>query len=223
MGRRKQQVSDSHFVPQKFKTLNETQAKYVKAIETSVITFAVGPAGTAKTYVAVATACALLLANRVNKIILTRPIIECGEGLGFLPGELKDKVNPYMIPLYDVLKEFISPAEIQKYEDNNNIEVCPLAYMRGRTFNNAIVILDEAQNTNEVQLKMFLTRLGQNCRLVINGDMSQTDLFRTRSIALSKSIDKLKKLTEVSIIVFDEEDIVRNKFIQKILECLSDK
>lgn len=209
------------FIPKKFKALTKAQAHYIKMIETSSITICVSPSGTGKTYVAVAQAFRMLQENRIDKIVITRPVVECGESLGYLPGSLDEKIHPYLLPLYDIFKEFAPLKVIESLEEEGRIEVCPLAYMRGRTFSDAVVILDEAQNASTVQLKMFLTRIGHNSRLIINGDHTQSDLDPRHS-SLLEIIKKLGDMDEIAIVKMTMDDIVRHDLISKILERLGD-
>jgi len=198
------------------KTFN--QRAYVRAINTYDLTFGVGPAGTGKTYLAVASAVAALKKGQVKKLILTRPVVEAGENLGFLPGDLKEKIDPYLIPLYDALYEMLGVNQTIAYMEKGTIEIAPLAYMRGRTLENAFVILDEAQNTTRAQMKMFLTRLGFASKMVITGDPSQTDLGSHHVSGLVQAIQLLDKLDDIKIIKFDRIDVVRHPLVQHILE-----
>lgn len=198
------------------KTFN--QKAYVKAIDTYDLTFGVGPAGTGKTYLAVASAVAALKKGHVKKLILTRPVVEAGENLGFLPGDLKEKIDPYLIPLYDALYEMLGMNQTLAYMEKGVIEIAPLAYMRGRTLENAFVILDEAQNTTRAQMKMFLTRLGFASKMVITGDPTQTDLATHHIQGLSQAIQVLDQLDDIKIIHFERVDVVRHPLVQHILE-----
>ena len=179
--------------------------------------FAVGPAGTGKTYLAVALAVRSLKNKEVKKIILTRPAVEAGENLGFLPGDLKDKLDPYLQPLYDALRDMIPKEKLDYLMENNIIQVAPLAYMRGRTLDKAFVILDEAQNATITQLKMFMTRMGQNAKFIINGDPTQTDLPSKQKSGLLKSMEILRDIKGIDFIEFDENDIVRHPLVKKII------
>ena len=203
--------------PVKFKTYN--QYLLSKYVENNDLVFSIGPAGTGKTFLAVALACKALKNGDVKRIILTRPAVEAGESLGFLPGDLKEKIDPYLMPLYDSLYEILSVEQVEKLMEKKNIEVMPLAYMRGRTLNDAYVILDEAQNTTSGQMLMFLTRLGYNSKMIVNGDITQIDLNinRTRS-GLVIAREKLKDIKNIAIIEFDKSDIVRNPLVEKIIE-----
>ena len=195
-----------------------TQKKYIEAIEDSDLIFGVGPAGTGKTYLAVAQAVADLKSGKVKKLILTRPVVEAGENLGFLPGDLKEKVDPYLVPLYDALYEMLGTQTTMSLLEKGVIEIAPLAYMRGRTLENAFVILDEAQNTTRIQMKMFLTRLGFASKMVITGDPSQSDLPKGVPSGLNQAITILKDIDLIEVIVFDKIDVVRNPLVQRILE-----
>ncbi len=198
------------------KTFN--QKKYVDAIAHYDLVFGVGPAGTGKTYLAVAQAVADLKNSKVKKLIITRPVVEAGENLGFLPGDLKEKVDPYLIPLYDALYEMLGTQSTLMLMEKGIIEIAPLAYMRGRTLENAFVILDEAQNTTKVQMKMFLTRLGFASKMVITGDPSQTDLPKGASSGLNHALSLLEGLEDVKIVQFKKIDVVRHPLVQRILE-----
>jgi len=195
------------------------QKQYVNAIKENTISFGVGPAGTGKTYLAVAMAVKAFRAHDISKIILTRPAVEAGEKLGFLPGDLQNKVDPYLRPLYDALFEMLGSELFQKYLERGNIEVAPLAYMRGRTLDDAFIILDEAQNTTHEQMKMFLTRLGFNSRMVITGDITQIDLPDKRKSGLIQAIGVLSDIEDISIIRFSEKDVVRHKLVQDIIKA----
>lgn len=195
-----------------------TQRTYQEALQKYDMIFSVGPAGTGKTYLAVAQAVAYLKENKVKKLILTRPAVEAGESLGFLPGDLKEKVDPYLIPLYDALHEFLGAELTNTLMEKGVIEIAPLAYMRGRTLENAFIILDEAQNTTTTQMKMFLTRLGFSSKMVITGDPSQADLPRGVSSGLTEAIELLGDIESIKVIHFKRLDVVRNPLVQKILE-----
>lgn len=198
------------------KTFN--QKYYIKAIESFDLTFGVGPAGTGKTYLAVAAAVRELKQGKVKKLILTRPVVEAGESLGFLPGDLKEKVDPYLVPLYDALYEMLGVQTTTQLLEKGVIEIAPLAYMRGRTLENACVILDEAQNTTRAQMKMFLTRLGFASKMIVTGDPSQTDLKNNRESGLNEALSILDNMDDVKIITFDKLDVVRHPLVQHILE-----
>ena len=201
--------------PIKAKTVG--QKAYVDAIKKNVITLGVGPAGTGKTYLAVAQAVAAFRAKEVNRIILTRPAVEAGERLGFLPGDLQSKVDPYLRPLYDALFELLGPETYQKYVERGNIEVAPLAYMRGRTLDDSFIILDEAQNTSREQMKMFLTRLGFGSKIVITGDITQIDLPRDTASGLKEAMRVLKGVEDIAICRLTAQDVVRHVLVQRII------
>lgn len=200
----------------KAKTPN--QRKLVSAIEQNDIVFAIGPAGSGKTYTAVALAVRALKNKQVKRIILTRPAVEAGENLGFLPGDLKEKLDPYMQPIYDALADMIPADKLQLYIENRTIQIAPLAFMRGRTLDNAFVILDEAQNTTQSQMKMFLTRMGNNAKFVITGDITQIDLPQKQPSGLLQSIQLLNNISGISILYLDESDIVRHPLVKEIIE-----
>ena len=203
--------------PIKAKTLG--QRAYLDAIEQNTITLGVGPAGTGKTYLAVAEAVAAFRAERVNRIILTRPAVEAGEKLGFLPGDMKEKLDPYLQPLYDALNDMIPPARLQKFMEEGTIQIAPLAYMRGRTLDNAFVILDEAQNTTLPQIKMFLTRMGRNAKFIVTGDVTQIDLPRRSDSGLTRAIGILRDVKGIGVVEFDRRDIVRHELVKHIVEA----
>ncbi len=203
--------------PIKPKTIG--QKKYCTSIENNTITIAVGPAGTGKTYLAVAMAVTAFRAKEVNRIILTRPAVEAGEKLGFLPGDLQSKVDPYLRPLYDALFDMLGAETFQKYLERGNIEVAPLAYMRGRTLEESFIILDEAQNTTSEQMKMFLTRLGANSKMVITGDITQIDLPSGAKSGLKEAVKILKNIKGISTLTFSEKDVVRHKLVQDIIRA----
>ena len=196
-----------------------TQAAYLKAIDDCELVFGSGPAGTGKTYLAVAKAVELLVRGDVDRIILSRPAVEAGEQLGFLPGDMQEKVDPYLRPLYDALYDMLPADQVEKRLENGEIEVAPLAFMRGRTLANAFVILDEAQNTTAVQMKMFLTRLGENARMVVTGDLSQVDLPRGIRSGLRDAWDTLTDVEGIAFVEFDASDVVRHQIVTRI-ECL---
>jgi phosphate starvation-inducible PhoH-like protein len=195
------------------------QKSYLLAMQTRDITFGIGPAGTGKTYLAVATAVSALKQEKVNRIILTRPAVEAGEALGFLPGDLQEKILPYLRPLYDALYEMLEVEEIQKYMDRGVIEIAPLAYMRGRTLSQAFVILDEAQNTTTEQMFMFLTRLGQDSKCVITGDRTQVDLPYNKRSGLIEAVEALRKVEGIGFLFLDETDVVRHRLVQSIIQA----
>jgi phosphate starvation-inducible protein PhoH and related proteins len=199
------------------KTVN--QKRYVDAIRNSTITFGIGPAGTGKTFLAVAMAAAALTRREINRIILTRPAVEAGERLGFLPGDLMAKIDPYLRPLFDALHDMLDPEKVAAHLERNVIEVAPLAFMRGRTLNDSFVILDEAQNTTPEQMKMFLTRLGFGSKMVITGDITQVDLPRDQQSGLIVVADILKDVEGVDFIRFGGEDVVRHRLVQRIVEA----
>ncbi len=195
------------------------QKRYIEALENYDMVFAIGPGGTGKTYIAVAMAVAALLSKQVNRIILARPAVEAGERLGFLPGTLQEKVDPYMRPLYDALHDLLEADKLERFLEKDIIEVAPLAFMRGRTLNDSFVILDEAQNTTSEQMKMFLTRLGFNSKAVITGDITQIDLPDTRRSGLIEAIDVVGKIDGIALIYFDEHDVVRHSLVQRIIKA----
>ena len=203
--------------PIKAKTLG--QKKYVEAIKKNVVTLGIGPAGTGKTYLAVAAAVAAFRAKEVNRIILTRPAVEAGERLGFLPGDLQSKVDPYLRPLYDALFDMLGAETYNKYLERGNIEVAPLAYMRGRTLDDSFIILDEAQNTSREQMKMFLTRLGFGSKIVITGDITQIDLPADKVSGLREAMRVLKGVEDISICRLTESDVVRHVLVQRIIKA----
>jgi phosphate starvation-inducible protein PhoH and related proteins len=199
------------------------QRSYIEAIEAHDMVFAIGPGGTGKTYLAVAMAVAALLAKQVNRIILARPAVEAGERLGFLPGTLQEKVDPYMRPLYDALHDLLEADKLESFLEKGIIEVAPLAFMRGRTLNDSFVILDEAQNTTSEQMKMFLTRLGFNSKAVITGDITQIDLPNDRRSGLIEAIEVVGKIEGIAFIYFDERDVVRHTLVQQIIKAYDER
>ena len=199
------------------------QAKYLESIEKNDMTFGVGPAGTGKTYLAVAMAVAAMNAKKVSRIILVRPAVEAGERLGFLPGSLQEKVDPYLRPLYDALYDLWEPEKVDKMLEKNIIEVAPLAFMRGRTLNDAFIIMDEAQNTTTEQMKMFLTRLGQNSKAVITGDITQIDLPNPKKSGLVEAINLLKGVEGIQFCHFEDVDVVRHTLVQRIIRAYEGK
>lgn len=205
------------------KARNKTQQDMVKAYFENDLVFAVGPAGTGKTYIAIALAVRALKNREIKRIILTRPAVEAGERLGFLPGDLKDKLDPYLQPLYDALGDMIPAKRLQDFIAEGTIQIAPLAYMRGRTLDRACVILDEAQNTNTGQLKMFLTRMGTNAKFIVTGDASQIDLPRKEDSGLIRSISMLKGIKGIATIFFSNEDIVRHPLVSKIVKAFDKK
>ena len=217
-------VSQLNVIDNKFiKVKNINQFKYLETIEDSTITFGIGPAGTGKTFLAVASAVKMYSENVIKKIVLTRPAVEAGERLGYLPGDLSQKIDPYLVPLFDSLEYFFGNETLQYLIEKRNIEIVPLAYMRGRTLNNACIILDEAQNATMSQIKMFLTRLGENSKMIITGDETQIDLHNKTFSGLKKTRKTLSSIEEVSVLEFENADIVRNKIVSKILEVFPDK
>ena len=198
------------------------QKDYVRALKESDIIISTGPAGTGKTYLAVAIALTMLLERKIERIILSRPAVEAGERLGFLPGDMKDKVDPYLRPLYDSLYDLLDYEKIQKKIEIGDIEIAPLAFMRGRTLKNSFAILDEAQNATDTQIKMFLTRIGENSKIVVNGDPSQIDLINKSHSGLFRSKELLKNLNEISTIDFDHTDVVRHPLVTKIVKAYED-
>lgn len=197
----------------------ENQQKLVKAFDENDLVFATGPAGSGKTFVAIALAVRALKNKEARKIILSRPAVEAGEKLGFLPGEMKDKLDPYLQPLYDALQDMIPAAKLKEYMENNVIQIAPLAFMRGRTLNDAIIILDEAQNTTTHQIKMFLTRLGMNAKMIVTGDVTQIDLPPTATSGLVQAMRVLRDVKGIGRVQFDKKDIVRHKLVQRIVEA----
>ena len=197
----------------------ENQQRLVKAFEENDLVFATGPAGTGKTFVAIALAVKALKNKEIRKIILSRPAVEAGEKLGFLPGEMKDKLDPYLQPLYDALQDMVPGAKLKEYMENNVIQIAPLAFMRGRTLNDAVIILDEAQNTTTHQIKMFLTRLGMNAKMIITGDVTQIDLPPTATSGHVQAMQILKGVKGIGKVEFEKKDIVRHKLVQRIVEA----
>ena len=217
----------STFSPTRTRTLGRksiapkspNQRRYIEALEAYDMVFAIGPGGTGKTYLAVAMAVSALLSKQVNRIILARPAVEAGERLGFLPGTLQEKVDPYMRPLYDALHDLVEADKLERFLEKDIIEVAPLAFMRGRTLNDSFVILDEAQNTTGEQMKMFLTRLGFNSKAVITGDITQIDLPDTRRSGLVEAIEVVGKIEGIELVYFDERDVVRHSLVQRIIKA----
>lgn len=198
---------------------SRTQKKYLKALKSSQITFGVGPAGTGKTFLAVAYSLSQIISGKKQKLILTRPVVEAGESLGFLPGDLAQKLNPYLKPLYDAMEYMISPQMIKRLEDSNMIEIAPLAYMRGRSLHHSCIILDEAQNTTTEQMKMFLTRLGEDSTAIITGDITQTDLPRNKVSGLVHAMSILDGIESISFVNFHSSDVVRSRIVQRIVDA----
>ena len=200
------------------KPRSKKQLEYFNLVKQKQMVFCCGPAGTGKTYLAVAYAVSMLKSGEIEKIILTRPAVEAGERLGFLPGDIKEKIDPYLRPIYDALNDMLSFSEVIKKIESGFIEIAPLAFMRGRTLSNAFIILDESQNTTAVQMKMFLTRLGENSKMVINGDLSQVDLPSGTKSGLRESINILKNVKEIGFLEFSDNDVVRNSLVSKIVK-----
>ena len=202
---------------------SEKQSNYIKALKENDIVMSLGPAGTGKSFLAVSVGVTLLMEKKIDRVILSRPAVEAGEKLGFLPGDMKEKVDPYLRPLYDALYELFGADKIDKKIESGEIEIAPLAFMRGRTLKNCFAILDEAQNATETQIKMFLTRIGENSKLVVNGDPSQIDLSNKSHSGLIKSREILKDLKEIKIIEFDHNDVVRHPLVSKIIRAYQKK
>ena len=198
---------------------NPNQAKMVRSFQENDLTFALGPAGTGKTYIAIALAVAALKNRQAKKIILSRPAVEAGEKLGFLPGDMKDKIDPYLQPLYDALEDMLPAIKLKEFMENNVIQIAPLAFMRGRTLNDAIIILDEAQNTTRHQMKMFLTRLGMNAKMIITGDVTQIDLPRNTQSGLLQALRILRGVKGIGLIEYEKKDIVRHPLVQRIVDA----
>ncbi len=207
----------------RIKPRSARQLEYIKEIMEHDLIFCAGPAGTGKTYLAVAVALHFLITGRCNKIILSRPVIEAGESLGFLPGTLEEKIDPYLRPLFDAIHDMLNPEELRLLTSSQTIELAPLAYMRGRTLSNAFIILDEAQNTSSSQMKMFLTRLGENSKMVVTGDISQVDLPRNTSSGLKEAIDLFGNIEGICVRYFYKEDVVRHGLVKKIIEIYDQK
>jgi phosphate starvation-inducible PhoH-like protein len=203
------------------RTIN--QQKLVKAFETNDMLFAIGPAGSGKTYTAIALAVKSLKNKSIKKIILSRPAVEAGEKLGFLPGDMKEKIDPYLQPLYDALQDMITPLKLKEYLENGTIQIAPLAFMRGRTLSDAVVILDEAQNTTTQQIKMFLTRMGMHTKMIVNGDITQIDLPLSQKSGLIDALSILKDVKGIARVDFDKSDIVRHKLVQRIVEAYEER
>ena len=205
------------------RTRTDGQGRYVQALQQHDVVICVGPAGSGKTYLACAWAVSLLKAKQVRKIVLVRPAVEAGERLGFLPGDLVAKISPYLRPLYDALADMMEPDMVKKYMENEVIEILPLAYMRGRTLNNACIILDEGQNATAAQMKMFLTRMGANSKIIVTGDMTQTDLPRTVRSGLADAVHRLRDVEGLAIVYLDQTDIVRNPLVTRIVNAYEDE
>ena len=202
---------------------SEKQSDYIKALKENDIVMSLGPAGTGKSFLAVSVAVTMLMEKKIERVILSRPAVEAGEKLGFLPGDMKEKVDPYLRPLYDALYELFGVDKVDKKIESGEIEIAPLAFMRGRTLKNCFAILDEAQNATETQIKMFLTRIGENSKLVVNGDPTQIDLINKLDSGLIKSKNILKNLKEIKIIEFDHNDVVRHPLVSKIIRAYNNK
>ena len=221
---KKQNISDIIKTPKKSVIpRSEMQKEYVRALRQSDITISAGPAGTGKTFLAVAVGLTMLLDKKIERIILSRPAVEAGERLGFLPGDMKEKVDPYLRPLYDSLYDLFDFEKIQRMIEIGDIEIAPLAFMRGRTLKNSFVILDEAQNATDTQIKMFLTRIGENSKIVINGDPSQIDLPHKNMSGLNNAKKLLGNINEISVVDFDHSDVVRHPLVSKIVKAYSDQ
>jgi phosphate starvation-inducible PhoH-like protein len=199
------------------------QARYVQAMQENDLTFSIGPAGTGKTFLAVGMAVTLLRQGQVKRIVLVRPAVEAGERLGFLPGDIVAKVNPYLRPLFDALNDMMEPEQVKRYMENDIIEIVPLAYMRGRTLNQAVIILDEGQNSTVPQMKMFLTRMGNGSKIIVTGDITQIDLPRQMRSGLVDAVHRLRELDRIAIIYLDEHDIVRHPLVQQIVRAYEDE
>ncbi|MFM2299514.1 MAG: hypothetical protein RIR98_1122, partial [Bacteroidota bacterium] len=204
---------------QQIKARTRNQVKMVNTAKKNDIIFAIGPAGTGKTYTAVAIAVLALKEREIRRIILTRPAVEAGENLGFLPGDLKDKIDPYLRPLYDALEDMIPNDKLKSMIESRTVEIAPLAFMRGRTLDNCYVILDEAQNSTDLQLKMFLTRMGPNAKLIITGDLTQVDLPRKQQSGLSRALRLLKNIKGIGMIQLDTDDVVRHRLVKEIVHA----
>lgn len=198
---------------------NANQTKMVRSFDENDLTFALGPAGTGKTYIAIALAVRALKNKEIRKLILSRPAVEAGEKLGFLPGDMKDKIDPYLQPLYDALEDMLPSLKLKEYMDAGTIQIAPLAFMRGRTLNDAVIILDEAQNTTTQQMKMFLTRLGMNSKMVVTGDVTQIDLPRTTRSGLLSALKILRNVKGIGVIEYEKKDIVRHPLVQRIVDA----
>lgn len=220
--KRKKSEQTKHHLKSRLSPKTQNQAEYIRAIIESDITICVGPAGSGKTTVSVGLACEHLSHGKIERIIITRPIIESGRGLGFLPGSFHDKIHPYLVPVMEEMNKYFAPPTIEKLRKEEIVQACPLEYMRGRNFHNSFMILDEAQNATLEQIKMFVTRIGKNSRAVINGDLGQTDLPSHSKNGLRTCIDRLDNLKGVSICKLTTEDIIRNRIISSILSRLED-
>ncbi len=201
------------------KPKSPNQKKFIDSVKANDVVFAIGPAGTGKTYIAVALAIRALKNKEIKRIIITRPAVEAGENLGFLPGDLQEKIDPYLRPVYDALDDMIPSEKLKYYRENRVIEIAPLAYMRGRTLNNAFILLDEAQNTTPMQIKMFLTRLGQDSKLIINGDITQVDLKPNQKSGLDDAMNVLQKIRGIGFVELDHKDVVRHHIVKDIIKA----
>jgi phosphate starvation-inducible PhoH-like protein len=199
------------------------QARYVQSMRDNDVVLCVGPAGTGKTFLAVGMAVTLLRQNQIKRLVLVRPAVEAGERLGYLPGDLQAKINPYLRPLFDALNDLMEPEQVRRYLENDIIEIAPLAYMRGRTLNAAVIILDEGQNTTVPQMKMFLTRMGHGSKIIVTGDVTQVDLPRTMRSGLSDAVHRLRGIERLGIVQLDESDIVRHPLVQRIVRAYEDE
>ena len=217
---KRKSVSDSRYRRKTLKAKTENQSRYIEGMESASVTFCSGPAGSGKTSVAIGLACQYLLAGNIEKIIITRPVVESGRGLGFLPGTMLEKINPYLVPVIEEMGMYLTEKEIKGYMDKNIIELCPLEYMRGRNFHQCFMVLDEAQNATFDQIKMFITRLGRNSKAVINGDLKQSDLGNS-SGGLITCMDRLEGIEGVNICELDYCDIVRSDIVARILMSLN--
>ncbi len=202
---------------------NANQSRMVRSFQDNDLTFALGPAGTGKTYIAIALAVRALKNKECRRLILSRPAVEAGEKLGFLPGDMKDKIDPYLQPLYDALEDMLPPLKLKEYMDSNTIQIAPLAFMRGRTLNDAVIILDEAQNTTTHQMKMFLTRLGVNSKMIVTGDVTQIDLPRSVRSGLLNALRILKGVKGIGVIEYEKKDIVRHPLVQRIVDAYENR
>ena len=205
------------------KAITKNQRKILSESKKNDMLFVIGPAGTGKTYTSVAIAVKSLKNKQVKRLIFTRPAIEAGESLGFLPGDVKEKLDPYMQPIYDALTDMLSVKKVNKYIDEGTIQIAPLAYMRGRTLDNAFVILDEGQNTTEKQMKMFLTRMGISAKFIITGDISQIDLLKTNQSGLVQAQKKLENINDISFVHLDDKDVIRHKLVKQIIKAYEPK
>lgn len=221
---RKSKIEESktELIRQRLKPKSSNQEKYIRSIETYTLTICLSVAGAGKTFIAVSKAAEMLIDGRIKKVVISRPIIECGGKLGFLPGTVLEKVDPYMRAIYDVLRRYFTSQQLHKLIEDGIIEICPLEYMRGRTFDDCMVILDECQNAKYVQLKMIVTRVGENCRLIINGDYTQSDLEAAHKGDIFRFIDRLKDKEDIAIVRMNTDDVQRSSFVQKIVEYLGD-